>query len=112
MLFNRTFIIIRKEDNEYCIVNDQYYIDSTPANAINEVKFDPKNVHTPVPKFTPTVLSVSEKEQLLRFLRELTTMNIRYCYRYLQDAEWDIRSAITTFMKNYSVNDVAPEAFQ
>ncbi|XP_011881237.1 PREDICTED: nuclear RNA export factor 1-like [Vollenhovia emeryi] len=108
MLFNRTFIIVRKEDNEYCIVNDQYHIDGTPASATNDVKFDPR----PVPKFTPTVLSVSEKEQLLRFLRELTTMNIRYCYKYLQDAEWDIRSAITIFMKNYSVNDVPPEAFQ
>lgn len=108
MLFNRTFIIIRKEDNEYCIVNDQYYIDGTPANAINEVKLDP----TPVPKFTPTVLSVSEKEQLLRFLRELTRMNIRYCYKYLQDAEWDIRNAISTFMKNYSDNNVPPEAFK
>ncbi|TGZ37073.1 nuclear RNA export factor 1 [Temnothorax longispinosus] len=108
MLFNRTFIIIRKEDNEYCIVNDQYYIDGTPANVINEVKFDPR----PVPKFTPTVLSVTEREQLIRFLRELTTMNIGYCYKYLQDAEWDIRSAITTFTKNYTVNDVPPEAFQ
>jgi len=108
MLFNRTFIIIRKEDNEYCIVNDQYYIDGTPANAINEVKLDPISI----PKFAPTVLSVTEKEQLLRFLRELTTMNIRYCYKYLQDAEWSIRNAITTFMKNYSVNDIPPEAFQ
>ncbi|XP_011701338.1 PREDICTED: nuclear RNA export factor 2-like isoform X1 [Wasmannia auropunctata] len=106
MLFNRTFIIIRKEDNEYCIVNDQYYIDGTPAVAASEVKIDPR----PVPKFT--VLSVTEKEQLLRFLRELTTMNIRYCYKYLQDADWNIRNAITTFMKNYSVNDVCPEAFQ
>lgn len=108
MLFNRTFIIIKKEDNEYCIVNDQYYVDGTPASAFNEAKFEQK----PAPKFTPTVLSVSEKEQLLRFLRELTTMNIRYCYKYLQDAGWDIRNAITTFMKNYAVNDVSPEAFQ
>ncbi|XP_012535198.1 nuclear RNA export factor 1 [Monomorium pharaonis] len=108
MLYNRTFVIVRKEDNEYAIVNDQYYIDGTPANAGNEMKFDPR----PVPKFTPMVLSVSEKEQLLRFLRELTTMNIRYCYKYLEDAEWDIRTAITTFMKHYSVNDVPPKAFE
>ncbi|EZA59588.1 hypothetical protein DMN91_011117 [Ooceraea biroi] len=104
MLFNRTFIIVRKEDNEYCIVNDQYYINGL----LNDVKLDQRLV----PKFTPTMLSVSEKEQLIRFLRELTTMNVRYCYKYLQDAEWDIRSAITTFMKNYTVNDVSPEAFQ
>lgn len=108
MFFNRTFIIIKKEDNEYCIVNDQYYIDGTPANTFNETKYEQKSA----PKFTPTVLSVSEKEQLLRFLRELTTMNIRYCYKYLQDAGWDIRNAITTFMKNYAINDVPSEAFQ
>ncbi|XP_011171979.1 nuclear RNA export factor 2 [Solenopsis invicta] len=108
MLFNRTFIIIRKEDNEYCIVNDQYYIDSTFTNAGNEVKFEPR----PVPKFTPTVLSVSEKEQLIRFLHELTTMNVRHCYKYLAEANWDIKSAITMFMKHYSVNDVPPQAFE
>lgn len=108
MFFNRTFIITRREDNEYCIVNDQYHIDSIPSNMINEVKPEPKSI----PKFVPTVLSVSEKEQLLRFLRELTTMNIRYCYKYLDGAEWDIRQAIATFMKNYSVNDVPSEAFQ
>lgn len=108
LLFNRTFIIIRKEDNEYCITNDQYYIDSTPASNSSDVKLEFKSA----PKFSPTVLSVSEKEQLLRFLRELTTMNIRFCYRYLQDAEWDIRNAITIFMQNYAVNDVPPEAFQ
>ncbi|KAH0953340.1 hypothetical protein HN011_003453 [Eciton burchellii] len=105
MLFNRTFIIIRKEDNEYCIVNDQYYIN---GSLNNDVKLEQRSV----PKFTPTMLSVSEKEQLLRFLHELTTMNIRYCYKYLQDVEWDIRNAITTFMKHYTVNDVSPEAFQ
>lgn len=105
MLFNRTFIIARKDDNEHCIVNDQYYINGLLNN---DVKFDQR----PVPKFIPTMLSVSEKEQLLRFLRELTMMNIRYCYKYLQDAEWDIRNAITTFMKHYTVNDVSPEAFQ
>lgn len=108
MLFNRTFIILRKEDNEYCIANDQYYIDGPPASVISEAKFEYKSA----PKFVPTMLSVSEKEQLLRFLRELTTMNIRYCYKYLQDAEWDVRNAITKFMKNYAVNDISPEAFQ
>ncbi|KYQ56094.1 Nuclear RNA export factor 2 [Trachymyrmex zeteki] len=108
MLFNRTFIITRKEDNEYCIINDLCYIDGIPLNATNEIRFDPRVV----PKFIPTVLSVTEKEQLLRFLRELTTMNIRYCYKYLQEAEWNIKIAITTFMKNYSVNDVPSEAFQ
>lgn len=29
MIFNRTFIIVGKEDNEYCITNDQYFIDGS-----------------------------------------------------------------------------------
>ncbi|CAK9801753.1 Nuclear RNA export factor 2 [Anthophora quadrimaculata] len=32
MFFNRTFIIMKKEDDEYCITNDQCYLDGTPAN--------------------------------------------------------------------------------
>lgn len=110
MLFNRTFIIIKKEDNEYCIINDQHYIDNSSVNAawMSKAKLEQK----PVPKFTPTVLSVSEKQQLLKFLHELTTMNTRFCYKYLQQTEWDIRTAISTFMKNYVVNDVPPEAFK
>ncbi|XP_076239257.1 nuclear RNA export factor 2 [Calliopsis andreniformis] len=111
MFFNRTFIIIRKEDNEYCITNDQCYLDGTPANinlaGNSEMRFDTKGA----PKFIPTVFSVSEKEQLLTFLHELTTMNMKFCYQYLEEANWDIRSAITTFMNMYTVNNVPPEAF-
>ncbi|KAL0118665.1 hypothetical protein PUN28_009379 [Cardiocondyla obscurior] len=110
MMFNRTFIIVQQEgDNKYCIVNDQYAIDSAPANAINDMKFDIKQ---PIPKFTPTVLSVSEKESLLRFLREITKMNVRHCYKYFQDSNWDVRKTINAFMKDYMVNNVPPEAFQ
>ncbi|KAG7214007.1 hypothetical protein KM043_001377 [Ampulex compressa] len=112
MLFNRTFIITKKEDCEYCITNDQYYLDGSPANnAIaknSEVKFETRTT----PKFVPTVFSISEKEQLLMLLHELTTMNTKSCRKYLDDAEWNIRSAITTFMKRYTVNDVPPDAFQ
>ncbi|XP_012154345.1 nuclear RNA export factor 2 isoform X2 [Megachile rotundata] len=113
MFFNRTFIIMKKEDNEYCITNDQCYLDGTPANnnsssAHNtEIKFEAKSA----PKFIPTVFSVSEKDQLLTFLHELTTMNMKYCHQYLEDANWDIRTAITTFMSMYTVNNVPPAAF-
>ncbi|XP_034190903.1 nuclear RNA export factor 2 [Osmia lignaria lignaria] len=113
MFFNRTFIIMKKEDDEYCITNDQCYLDGTPANSNssgthnNEVKFETKSA----PKFVPTVFSVSEKDQLLTFLHELTTMNMKYCHQYLEDANWDIRTAITTFMNMYTVNNVPPAAF-
>ncbi|XP_053971846.1 nuclear RNA export factor 2-like [Hylaeus volcanicus] len=111
MFFSKTFIIMQKEDNEYCITNDQYYIDGTPANSnvssSSESKFDTKTS----PKFVPAVFSVSEKEQLLSFLHELTTMNMKFCHQYLEEANWDIRTAITTFMNMYTVNNVPPEAF-
>ncbi|XP_076642601.1 nuclear RNA export factor 2 [Halictus rubicundus] len=111
MFFNKTFIIVQKEDNEYCITNDQYYLDGSPTNSnlsgSIEARFDSKVV----PKFDPTVFSVSEKEQLLTFLHELTTMNMNFCHQSLEEANWDIRSAITTFMNMYTVNNVPPEAF-
>lgn len=111
MFFNRTFIIRQKEDHEYCITNDQCYLDGTPANSSlggnSEMKFETRGA----PKFVPTVFSVSEKDQLLTFLHELTTMNMKFCQQYLQEANWDIRSAITTFMNMYTVNNVPPEAF-
>lgn len=111
MFFNRTFMIMKKEDNEYCITNDQCYLDGTPANGTlsgnSEIRFESKGA----PKFIPTVFSVSEKEQLLTFLHELTTMNMKFCHQYLEDANWDIRTAIVTFMNMYTVNNVPPEAF-
>ncbi|XP_076162856.1 nuclear RNA export factor 2 [Ptiloglossa arizonensis] len=111
MFFNRTFIIMQKEDDEYCIINDQCYLDGTPANSNlsgnSELRFETRNS----PKFVPTVFSVSEKEQLLSFLHELTTMNMKFCHQYLEEANWDIRTAITTFMNMYTVNNVPPEAF-
>lgn len=112
MVFNRTFIIVGKEDNEYCITNDQYFIDGPYSNNTvqgnNEMKPEIKNV----PKFIPTMFSPSEKNQLLIFLQELTTMNETFCFKYLEDVHWDIRRAITTFIKMYTLNDIPPEAFE
>ncbi|XP_026667758.1 nuclear RNA export factor 1-like isoform X1 [Ceratina calcarata] len=110
MFFNRTFIIMKKEDNEYCITNDQCYLDGN--NSLNHsANSDVKSETKIVPKFTPTVFSVSEKDHLLTYMHELTTMNMKFCYQYLDDANWDIRTAITTFMSMYTVNNVPPEAF-
>ncbi|XP_012280878.1 nuclear RNA export factor 2-like [Orussus abietinus] len=109
MSFNRTFIIVAKEDNEYCIVNDQYHIDNAPSIVDNK---DLRQEVKEVPIFKPTLFSPSEKEQLLGFLHELTSMNLKFCQRYLEDANWNIRGAIINFMKSYTVNDVPPEAFR
>lgn len=105
MLFNRTFVVTKKEDNEYCIINDQYYLDGTPVHT------DVRLCNKPLPRYEPTVLGNSEREQLLIFLQELTTMNTTFCREYLEEAKWDIRVAITAFMKKYTVNDISPDAF-
>lgn len=113
MLFNRTFVIVAKEDNEYSIVNDQCHLDVAPSSFTtgehrDAVRFEPKDA----PRFKPTVLSAAEKEQLLGFLGELSSMKKEYCKKYLENSGWDIRVAINTFMKAYTVNDVPRHAFQ
>lgn len=112
MVFNRTFIIVGKEDNEYCITNDQYFIDGSNPNTLtqinNKTKQDVKNIYA----FVPTMFSPSEKSQLIVFLQELTSMNSAFCLKFLDDVNWDIRRAITNFTQMYTLNDVPPEAFK
>ncbi|XP_015181695.1 PREDICTED: nuclear RNA export factor 1 [Polistes dominula] len=112
LLFNRTFTIVAKEENEYCITNDQYFIDGFNSNTLvqikNKIKQDVKNVSV----FVPTIFSPSEKHQLIVLLQELTTMNTAFCFKFLDNVNWDIRRAITNFTKMYTLNDVPPEAFQ
>ncbi|XP_015601376.1 nuclear RNA export factor 2-like [Cephus cinctus] len=112
MTFNRTFILIAKVDNEYNIINDQYHIDMAPPNVTGLDNNSAKLESREAPKISLTVLSPSEKNQLLGFLHELTTMNTAYCQQFLENARWDIRVAINTFMKAYTVNDIPPEAFK
>ncbi|XP_035720260.1 nuclear RNA export factor 1-like isoform X1 [Vespa mandarinia] len=112
MVFNRTFIIVGKEDNEYCITNDQYFIDGPYSNNLiqinTEMKHDIKNMCV----FVPTIFSPSEKKKLIVFLQELTSMNSTFSLKFLEDVNWDIRRAITNFTKMYTLNDVPPEAFE
>ncbi|XP_066593141.1 nuclear RNA export factor 1-like [Prorops nasuta] len=108
-VFNRTFILLKKEDNEFCIVNDQQYVESSANNSLtnHQTKVDCR-IST---KFIPTVFSRSEKEQLLTLLQGLTTMNRAICEEYLKIANWDIRAAINTFTKSYMNNDISVKAF-
>lgn len=112
MLFNRTFVIIGKDDNEYSIVNDQCHLDVAPASFTTgdnrDIKFEPKDA----PRFKPTPFGVDEKNQLVGFLSELSTMNKEFSKKYLEAAEWDIRVAINSFMKAYMVNDIPRNAFE
>ncbi|KAI4488789.1 hypothetical protein M0802_011299 [Mischocyttarus mexicanus] len=112
MVFNRTFIIVGKEDNEYCIINDQCFIDGSNPNTLtqinNKTKQDVKNIST----FVPTMFSPSEKNQLIMLLKELTLMKPTFCLKLLDDVNWNIRRAITNFQQMYTLNDVPPEAFE
>lgn len=110
LLFNRTFIIIEKEGNEYQIVNDQYHIQSGFAMMLesNNAKLGLNQI----PEFIPTIMSEGEKNDLLKFLSNVSTMNSRFCRIYLEKANWDLRAAIANFIKAYTVNDISPKAFE
>ncbi|KAJ8668060.1 hypothetical protein QAD02_009723 [Eretmocerus hayati] len=110
--FHRTFVVVEKDDNEFCIANDQYHIDNCPN--MDEVDISELEIVTDqcIPSFNPTLFSTSEKHQLLQLLQELTSMNLEYCDRYLKEANWDIRQAIKTFMHSYVDNRVPSEAFR
>ncbi|XP_063991603.1 nuclear RNA export factor 1-like [Diachasmimorpha longicaudata] len=108
--FARTFIIIEKDDHEYRIVNDQYHIQSGNSTIIeSDVS---KMALNRVPPFEPTYLSANEKDDLLKFLCNVTTMNTQFSEQFLERNNWDLRAAIGAFRKAYTVNDVPPEAFK
>ena len=112
LFFNRTFVLVESDYNEFCIVNDQYHIQSeTPAmRGIDktEIKVGPVGI----PRIVPSPLNPMEKEQMIRVFHECTTINEKFCRRYLENAHWNIRGALTVFMKDYTVNDVPSEAFR
>ncbi|XP_044017878.1 nuclear RNA export factor 1-like [Aphidius gifuensis] len=108
--FNRTFIITERIDNEYCIVNDQYHIYNFDSTTINHV--DNKQILSCIPKFVPTLLGESEKDDLIKYLSNVTTMNENYSCKLLNKYQWDLRGAISAFIKSYSSNDIPTEAFR
>ncbi|XP_050596816.1 nuclear RNA export factor 1-like [Bombus affinis] len=105
--FNRTFIIQAGPDHEYNIINDQYLLDST----IQEIP--PNNIegrfHDDI---VPSCFSVSEKKELVAKFVDATRLNTDWCQTYLEEAKWDIRKAISNFMKDYKSSAVPNEAFQ
>lgn len=111
LAFTRTFIVISKEDNEFCICNDQYHIESLFTDSKVLQNNECREIKLP-PKYEIVPLSSTEKEQLLRFLHELTGMNREYCVKYLEKTNWNIRATIKNFMQAYTINEVPFEAFR
>lgn len=112
MVFNRTFIIVGKEENEYRIINDQYFIDgpysTTPIQNIDKTRHDIKNNNV----FVPTIFSSSEKKELVAYLQKVTSMNETFSLKFLEYVNWDIRCAIKNFIKLYTLHDLPPEVFE
>ncbi|XP_058800794.1 nuclear RNA export factor 1-like [Phymastichus coffea] len=109
--FHRTLIVIAKQDNEYCIVNDQYHIDNCPTSFTDfrNLYINSGNV---VPVYKPLSFSNGEKFQLQKCLQELTTMNPEYSDKCLKEANYDLHRAIRNFMTNYTNNKIPLEAFR
>lgn len=105
--FNRTFVIQAGLDNEYNILNDQYHVDATledisPTSIETKVSYD---------EITPTCFSMSEKKELYKQFIELTTLNDDWSQTYMEEAKWNIRKAISNFMKDYKSSAIPADAF-
>lgn len=105
--FNRTFVILAGADNEYNILNDQYHVDST-VEEIAPSSIETRDIYE---DFTPSCFSITEKKELLSKLVELTTLNNEWCQTYLEEAKWNIRKAISNFMKDYKDSAIPATAF-
>ncbi|XP_058800786.1 nuclear RNA export factor 2-like isoform X2 [Phymastichus coffea] len=107
-LFNRLFVLTPEDDNEYKVVNDQYHI-CVPVQPIDYKAYiteDDKKT-----EFEATVLSPNKRKHLIIRFQEWTTMKLEYCERYLKEAEWDAKKALSNFMIDYKNKYVAEEAF-
>ncbi|XP_029052309.1 nuclear RNA export factor 1-like [Osmia bicornis bicornis] len=105
--FNRTFVLFAGPDNEYNILNDQYHVDSTPE------EISPNSIESKISfeEITPLCFSTSEKKELFNKFMEVTTLNHEWCHTYLEEAKWNIRKAISNFMKDYKSSAIPSDAF-
>ncbi|EFN79928.1 nuclear RNA export factor 2 [Harpegnathos saltator] len=104
--FNRTFILSVTDDNEYHILNDQYHLDAAPENITHD-KITAKTTFDE----TSVCFSPSEKSVLIVRFGQITTLNKEWCEMYLSEAKWDMRQALSNFMKDYKSLSVPENAF-
>ncbi|XP_012536527.1 nuclear RNA export factor 1 [Monomorium pharaonis] len=105
--FSRTFILLASADNEYHILNDQYHIFAAPANMTPDrivVKYTYDEVE-------PVCFSPSEKSVLITRMQQITKMNKEWSENYLSEAQWDMRKAIYSFMKDLKDSTIPNQAF-
>lgn len=105
--FSRTFVLLASLDNEYHILNDQYHIYAAPDNMTPD-KIAVKYVYE---ENEPICFSPSEKSVLIARMRQVTKMNEHWSQTYLSEAQWDMRKAISCFMKDFKSSMVPEHAF-
>lgn len=105
--FSRTFVLSASADNEYHILNDQYHIevapkDVTPEKVVVKYSYD---------EIVPTCFSPNEKSVLITRIGQITKLTKEWCETYLSEAQWDMRKAITNFMKDLKSCSIPEHAF-
>lgn len=105
--FSRTFVLAATLDNEYHIMNDQYHVDVAPRN----VTPDKVVVKYSYDEIVPICFSPTEKTILLARIRQITRLSMEWCETYLSEAQWDMRKALTNFMKDFKSSAIPDHAF-
>lgn len=108
MLFNRTFILAVKPENEYVITNDQYNVCHVMDNN-NYINID---VTAPDEEFIPQYYSPSEKKEILKKFEKVTTLNVETCTKYLEATNWDMHESLENVIKDLESKKVPKEAFK
>lgn len=110
-VFNRTFVLVAGNENEYKITNDQNLIYCTlPEKLKFSENFEPKKYVNEM-NIDLNCLSNMEKENLVQKFKKTTTVNEKYSKRFLDEADWDLRNAIVDFMHQYKVSCIPDRAF-
>lgn len=105
--YSRTFVLLASVDDEYHILNDQYHISAAPKNMTPD-KIVVKYIYDEI---EPVCFTPSEKKVLITRVQQITTMNKEWSETYLSEAEWDMRKAISTFMKDFKSSSIPENAF-
>lgn len=107
LAFSRTFVLLASLDNEYHILNDQYHIFAAPKNMTPD-QITVKYIYD---ETEAVCFSPSEKSVLITRMQQITKMNEEWSKTYLSEDQWDMRKAISTFMKDLKSSSIPESAF-
>lgn len=110
--FSRTFILAARELGEYCIMNEMLHV-SNATNILASRAF--KNVRVTKPKNTTIVQkaqSQTEKGEFIQVISKVTGLNVEWSKRCLEEAKWDLKKALETFVDFYKLDKIPQDAFR